>query len=250
MKKTISNIFMTAALLMAGMVVVSCEKANTPVSGTFTMTIDASKANLGGAKALALVDGTTLNATWDANDEVAVYVGENRLGTLKPIQTGNYNTTLSGKISGTISGEDELILKFCENPNYASQDGTLDYIADNCDYAEATVSVKAVEGDAIIIDGSAVFENQQAIVKFNLKNNAATPEPINAKPLVVSVGSNSYTVNPESPNSELFVAIPGFNGNVTLTATVGSDTYTKTKEGVTLENGKYYEINVNMTKVE
>ena len=48
-------------------------------------------------------------------------------------------------------------------------------------------------------------------------------------------------------NGVIFVAIPGFSDQtVNLTATVGSDTYTFTKKGITFTNGKYYEINVKM----
>ena len=48
----------------------------------------------------------------------------------------------------------------------------------------------------------------------------------------------------------LFVAIPGFSDQtVTLTATVGNDTYTYTTSSTkTFVNGKYYEIGVKMTK--
>lgn len=249
MKKTISNIFMTAALLMAGMVVVSCEKENTPVSGTFTMTIDASKANLGGTKALAEIDDS-ISATWTKDDYVYVYKGEDRIGLLQA-QSSGVNTTLSGRISGTISVEDELILKlFRETPNYTSQNGTLDYIADNCDNAVATVKVTGIDngsGDYILKTGNHVtFENKQAIVKFNLQD--ADGADIYATELVVNYNGTDYTVTPGSAAKVLYVALPDVSGKVTLTATVGDDTYTKTKSEVTLVNGKYYEITVKMEK--
>jgi hypothetical protein len=64
------------------------------------------------------------------------------------------------------------------------------------------------------------------------------------------VGSSTkYTVTPTATASDLFVAIPGISGeNVTLSAKVGSDTYTYNKTGVTFENGKYYTIGVKMTR--
>jgi hypothetical protein len=241
MKKTISNIFMTAALLMAGMVVVSCEKENTPVSGTFTMTIDASKANLGGTKALAEIDNT-ISATWTQNDEVYVYKGEAEIGLLQA-QSSGANTTLSGSISGEISKDDILILKFRETPNYTSQNGTLDYIAANCDHAVATVKVTDIISDgsgAYILktENHVTFQNQQAIVKFILQN-AATELRIN----VDNDETTEYTITPNSATTELFVAIPGIsNKSVALTA----NNSTKVETEVTLENGNYYVINVNM----
>lgn len=241
MKKTISNIFMTAALLMAGMVVVSCEKENTPVSGTFTMTIDASKANLGGTKALA-ENGNTISATWTQDDEVYVYKGGVKIGLLQA-QSSGANTTLSGRISGEISKDDILILKFRETPNYASQNGTLDDIEDYYDHAVATVKVTDIieNGSGAYIlktENHVTFQNQQAIVKFILQN-AATELRID----VDNNGTTEYTITTTPAATELFVAIPGIsNKSVALTA----NNSTKVKDNVTLVNGNYYVINVNM----
>ena len=53
----------------------------------------------------------------------------------------------------------------------------------------------------------------------------------------------------ESPTSIIFAALRGIaSTTVTLTATVGSDTYTYDKSNVTFTNGEYYEINVKMKK--
>ena len=247
MKKYLYNIFMLAAVAVA---FVSCEKENTPVDGTFTLTVDASKEGTKGTKGTKQLslDGSTLNATWAAGEQVKVYNGDTLLGTLTPQTTGSAHTKLSGTLEGTIAVGDVLTLKFL-SPDYGSQDGTLAYIAANCDYAVATVTVSGFSGDAtktIKTTGHANFVNQQAIVKFTLKNTSNAD--ISATQLVVNDGATDYTINPASAASEIYVAIPGFNGQtVRLTATVGSVGYTYEKSGATFTNGQYHEITVKMT---
>ena len=221
------------------------------VANTYSLTINASKGE-DDTRALSL-DGTKLNATWTVDEAVTVYNNTKSAelsGTLKAKKAGS-STTLSGSLSGSIEVDDVLTLKFCSDNNYHSQGGTLDYIASHCDYATATVKVAAISGGNISIEESAAsFKNQQAIVKFTLKDKADGTTALNATSLVVTVGSSTkYTVTPTATASDLFVAIPGISGeNVTLSAKVGSDTYTYNKTGVTFENGKYYTIGVKMTR--
>ena len=59
----------------------------------------------------------------------------------------------------------------------------------------------------------------------------------------------AITVTPDDAASELTVALRNENASAdtyTLTATVGSGTYTFSKSGITFENGKYYDIRVPM----
>ncbi len=59
----------------------------------------------------------------------------------------------------------------------------------------------------------------------------------------------AITVTPDAAASELTVALRNENvgaDTYTLTATVGSGTYTFSKSGITFENGKYYDIRVPM----
>ena len=258
MKKFIYNISLLAALFL---VVTACTKEDSlldsfavekeqPVSNnTYTMTVNASKGeDVATTRALSL-DGTTLNSTWAVNEEVTVYnvtKGADLGGTLKA-QSAGASTTLSGTLTGTIEKNDVLTLKF-HSPSYASQDGTLEYIAANCDYATASVTVSSVDGGNVTTD-AAHFVNQQAIVKFTLKDKADDgATSLSVSKLVVTVGANSYTITPASANNELFVAIPGFSGqSITLNAIVGSKVYTYTKPGVTFTNSQYYTRGVQMT---
>lgn len=239
-----SNIIRTmAALLIAGTAFVSCNKESEPVAGTFTMTVNAAKGD-NATKALSL-DGTTLTASWAQGESVTVHnVTRNAdLEGSLVAQGDGASTVLTGNLSGEIAEGDVLTLKFL-NPDYSMQEGTLEYIAANCDYAEATVTVASVANGKITTTGDAVFENQQAIVKFTFKNSDGT-ETLSASQLVVTVGNNSYTVTTASATGELYVAIPGFSGqDITLTATDGVSNYSYTKSNVSFAAGEYYTIEV------
>ena len=253
MKKMISSMKTLVALLMVGATVTSCSSDNemdSPKASavkTYTMTVQATKGG-DGTRALNL-DGNTLNATWTAGDVVEVWTEDGttkKYGTLTAATAGA-STTLTGTLTTAPTDQETLTLKYL-SPNYSSQDGTLTGTANSidkiCDYATATVTA-TVDGDNVTTTAAA-FKNQQAVVKFTLKNG---DDALSATKLVVAVGSTEYEVNPESAASEIYVAIPGFSDKtITLTATVGSDTYTYEKSGVTFANGKYYRVAVKMTK--
>ncbi len=212
---------------------------------TYVMTIDADKGN--DTRALSL-DDKTLNSTWAQGEEVTVYnvtKSADISGSLVA-QSSGASTTLKGTLTGTIEKGDELKLKFL-SPNYDSQEGTLEYIAANCDYAEATVTVASVDGGNITTTGTAAFANQQAIVKFVLKDEGNSP--LSASSLKVSNYANSCTVTLTPASNEIFVAIPGFSDNlITLTASAGGNTYDFAKTGVTFANSSFHIITVKMTQ--
>lgn len=252
MKKNILHFYILAVVLFAASAFTACsnndEQANSLPVNTYTITVNATKgddvSSAPSTRALSFV-GPTLTATWTYNDVVKVYKSDTYLGDLTALSSGA-STTLSGTLTGSVDVGDKLTLKFL-SPKYTSQDGTLDYIAANCDYATATVNVSAINGNNITTS-AANFANQQAIVKFSLLNGTS---PLSASPLVVTADGTSYTVTPASATDVLYVAIPGFSSkNVALAATVGSDTYTYAKTGVTFENGKYYAVSVKMSLVK
>ena len=220
---------------------------------TYQMSITASKgadSQANGPRRVLSLDENTLNAAWQAGEQVSVYnatKGADLTGYLEA-QTSGASTQLNGTLTGTIEAGDKLTLKYL-SANYTGQNGTLAYISANCDYAVAeNVEVESVDGSTIYTSAEATFVNQQAIVKFTLKNEDGSAT-IDAKPLVIEVAGGTYTVTPASATSEMFVALPGFeNKTITMTATVGSDTYTYEKANTTLSNGQYYILTVKMTK--
>ena len=242
------NFFRTlAALLIAGITFVSCTKDEEPGndSKTYSVTINATKGGDNSSKQLDL-DGNSISATWAVDEEVAVYKGSTPLGTLRATTAGT-TTTLSGTLSGEIAVSDELTLKFC-SPDYESQGGTLEYIAANCDYAEATVTVNDISGSTITTTDAA-FVNKQAIVKFTLQDYS--DNTIEASQLVVEVGGSTYTATISgSYTSTIYIALPGFSGQtVSLHATAGAVHYEYEKSGVSFSNSEYYTITVKMRKI-
>ena len=185
----------------------------TPQVKTYTLTVAAGKGDRPDTKALN-INGNTLEALWAVGEEVSVYKGEALIGTLSAKEAGS-NTTLSGSITGDLSAGDQLTLKFL-SPDYASQDGSIEYISAHCDYAVANVTVTNVEGTSVTTT-SAQFENQQAIVKFNLN--------VSARPLIVTLPKQTITVTPSSARDWLIVAVPAVSSaSVFLKATAGEKT--------------------------
>ncbi|MBO6307069.1 MAG: hypothetical protein J6M55_06145, partial [Paludibacteraceae bacterium] len=263
------NVLILSALCFAAMTLVfsGCKKeTNDPQEPakvqTYQMSIQASKgadnqAN-GPRRVISLGDGGTLTAEWQTGDVVSVF-NLTKLQQLEGVlraQSNGVNTLLTGTLSGTVEVGDNLQLRYKSksNPYYKNQNGTLDHISANCDYATATVTVAAVNDGVITTDADATFQNEQAIFKFTLLNNA-NGAALSATELVVNVGEDTYTVTPASATSVMYVALSfgPYTGpqTVTLTATADDGTYTKTvicDGDELLENGKYYQITVSMTK--
>ena len=220
---------------------------------TYTITVVADKGEAG-TKALEL-NGKTLTASWKQGEKVSVHNKTKNIdleGELVAQESGE-STTLKGTLTGTIENGDKLLLKFC-SPSYTAQEGTLDYIAANCDYATAEVDVTLPDGSSTITVTDAKFKSQQAIVKFILKENDELGSSIEGgvKSLIVkSSGTDVIAVTPTSATNELFVAIPAINGApISLQATAADDTYRGYyKTAVTFAVNKYYEIGVKMSKV-
>ena len=256
MKKYLTLIAMTVALVACGREELP-EPVEEPEAATLTyaLTVEATKGADDTSKALSIDDSgakNVLKSTWTEGDAVSVYnvtTDETLSGTLTA-QSSGASTTLKGSLTSTkgIGEGNTLQLEF-QSPSYASQNGTLEYIAANCDYAVATVSVTDTSTPSITTS-AASFENQQAIVRFTLKNKA-NDAAISVTPLTVSDGVHTYTVTPSSATGELYVALPGFSGStVSLTGLSGSDTFLYKKTGISFANGQYYEITVKMTKAE
>ena len=263
-KKILSDIRTMAALLMASATLAACssednitdEQPVQPTEQVYTMTVSASKGDAADSRpttrALSL-DGKTLNAAWAEGERVTVYnvTRSTDLGGTLVAQASGASTTLKGELTGTVAEGDQLTLKFL-SPAYNTQDGTLTGSATSidrvCDYAEATVTVASVADGNITTTAAADFQNRQAIVKFTLRDKADGTTALQASRLTVSDGTSDYTVTPAAATDELYVALPGIsNQTVTLSAAVGSATYTYEKAGVTFNDGQYYAITVKMT---
>ena len=252
---TIAGWLVVAAALMTGTAACSGDNGlDEPTTGTedapqtYTLTVEATKGGDDATRALS-IDGKTLNATWTAGDEV--YVSKDMGGgtaqtygtlTATNVSADGRSCTLTGELTTIPAVGDELTLRY-NNGGYVSQQGTLDYIATNCDNAEATVTVATV-ADGKVTTTAADFQNQQAIVKFTLKDGWGAALAVDY--LTVKYGSSTYKVTPAVSASELFIAIPGNTAKMTLTAYGARGKFTYEKAGVTFDNGKYYAVGVKM----
>lgn len=144
-----------------------------PADSVWTLTIQAAKKV--DTKALDLTgDGSTLNAYWKSTEKVKVYKDGALLGELN-VTPGDGEkptmATLSGDITveGLAQGDNLTLMIPRESWAYTGQTGTLAEIESNYDYATATVSVSAIDGQAVTTT-VADFQNQQSVYRFGFKS--------------------------------------------------------------------------------
>ncbi|MBQ6086498.1 MAG: hypothetical protein IJK96_00390 [Bacteroidales bacterium] len=245
--KKFGKLYMLAALLVAGAAFDACTAdeesliAQPEVQKTYTLTVNVGN----GADTRTLTEESgSLTASWNADDEVAVYKGEAKVGILKPTAAGA--TRLKGEVTG-VDVNDELTLKFQSDADYSAQEGTLEYIDTHCSAAVATVTVDKIEGSDLYTSDAA-FENQQSIFKFNLKYQ---DEALSVTPLTITAGELTITVAPTEGKSELYVAIPAISEKTDFqfSATSGSDSYICVIGDATVSAGKFYSVDLKMRKV-
>ncbi len=258
MKKSLALIICSCLLLLTGVVFVACSSDDDGVEQpqVYHVTVEAVLSSDAVTRALS-GDGTgDITPQWAQGEVVYVTKSDTNLGTLTPQSTGTASTKLIGTLSGAeLNVNDVLVLTYLKSPaDYSGQKGTLSDIGAN--YAIATATVKITEVGSYVKTGNATFTSQQAIVKFSLKGE--TNEPLNASQLDIKYGSTTlsltgipdatYTTNGDGV---LYVAVPAFDSQLlTLTATVGGNTYKYEKPAVSFVNGKYYPVNVRMGKNE
>lgn len=165
---------------------ISSEQPANP-TGKYIMTVQASKGDATATRGLELsADGKTLHATWTDGEKVDVYEGITRLGTLVATNSNGATCTLSGTLDKAPSASGITLTLEFNGIVQSHQYGTLDYIATHCDHAIAT-TVVTVNG-ATITGTDAIFENQQAIVKFKITDKGGNA--LNASKLVLDIDLN------------------------------------------------------------
>ena len=262
---------------------------------TYTMTVTASKCGDEATTRALTPDGNALNATWAEGEKIKVLkkvmnvdhdIIYKYLGTLSATTANGQTATFTGSLdadkvssAGDLLEGDKLLLAFPGSTlgsnddltfNYTGQDGTLGKIASSYDYCMTPtsgknnmVSVASVNDGVVTTTGTAPFTNQQAIVRFTLKDasgNAIYPTSLDItvnglektyNPLdeysPVPSGDQTLTLSLDGSTNVIYAALRGIsNKTVKLTATTSKVVYKYTKSGVTFENGKYYTIDVKM----
>ena len=186
--KTINTYILAGTLLLAGAFLAGCSKATDslqpeaaqkPEAEEEILTPEAPQGpnefilKVSSINTKALADlGETLGSEWTQGDSVRVYnvTTEQNIEGWLFAEAGGTTTTFSGTVAGNFNQGDVLRLSFL-SPNYFLQDGTLEGVASQCDYAVADVEILEVDPEAKTITTEvAEFVKQQAVVKFNLTN--------------------------------------------------------------------------------
>ena len=224
-----------------------------PPAKVCTLTVDAVKSPSAGTRALA-PDGDNITATWSTDDRVTVLnTGNVVIGTMTPFSIDGSKARLKATLNSPVHKDDQLTLVFPRSVrDYTGQKGTLADIASNYDYATASVKVNYAD-DSFVSASDAYFSNQQAIVRFSLQDKSS--KAISASSLTIAADglrqnattTGPITITPVSPVSEIYAALSGLNGIVTLTATVGTKTYTHTTSAAkSFADGRFYTVTCKM----
>ena len=241
-----NQLFTLAAVLTASAALTGCsseqlvenqkvEPAVQTAVQTYQLQIGARKSSDGLTRALE-ESGSQLLAKWSTDDKVFAYINDAAADgdaiELTPSTSGTNNTILTGSLtkSGGFTTSDVIHLYYLKKKSaydsrtYTGQDGDLDKIASDYDYATADVNILAVTptgNDNILRTSDATFTHLQAITKFTVKKKADDSDfditPIDIK----ESGLGTLTVTPGSAAHEIWVAMPGRAS----TASAASKTY-------------------------
>lgn len=255
--------------LMAGLVLAGCSKATDTLTpqriqepesqqqtpdapDTFTLKVET-------VATKALTDnGQTLGSEWKQGDSVSVYnlTAEEKIEGWLKATTDGPTTVFEGTVSGNFNQGDTLVLEFL-SPDYYMQDGTLEGLASQSDYAVSKVEVSGINPEEKTIATTvAEFEKMQAVVKFNITNRKSPVEPLKVTSFTGSgkfPGSGrllKIIVTPAAATDELYVAIPYF-GNTEITFEAkGEDgyDYRLIVPEVSFTDGLYYRRTLNMKR--
>ena len=263
-----------AALLVVGTIFMSCSNNDDmpddgqPKVQNVTLTTTISLDN--GAETRALTEGGV--KTFVAGDQIAVIYkntsGNTVIATSAALdganissdkKTATFTVSLESPAnSGTLryiypaamakTGIDtDAAIDDANTVNYAalaSQDGTLATLASNCDLCTYDGNLTA---DAKL-PATADLKNQLAICKFTIKNSGGTDITSSITNLTISDGTDLYVVTRTATEGPIYVAMKpvASSQTITLNATAGGNSYSKTVTGQTLNASKLYPINVTM----
>ena len=260
----INKHYLTFMLLLLGAVLSSCgsdddgmdsvKPVTPPASGT-SWTVDVVAETTRGLA----VSGNVLTQSWSTTDKIFVYYENQEVGVLHPETGGTSGVVkLLGNIDTPATPYNEgKELFFCYRhhmgfSDYSGQNGTLEKIASDYDFATAKAEITAVNtSERKLTVALASFQSQQAIVKFTFKRgdvNTAT------KPATFTVSApgalaNDITVTASSAFSELYVALPVSSATPAqyyITATATSPDFVGKLPSIALQKGKYYTSEVRL----
>ncbi len=264
-------------MVAAAFALLACNKEKDtnvePVQGNtihFTATIAAPGGDA--TKTTYTEDGTSINVAWKVDDQIAlVHNGVVDKATVTAVNTDG-SATIEATITGTPSDNDDVYLAYpaeavdsatpadglhftpsltCFN-KVKGQDGTLAFIQNNIDFRMGAGKL-AVSGTDASLKGSVSIPSIICIWKLTLQDESSIP--LAATKLSVNYGVYPQAVATSATGkSEYYLCvvpsfIPNATADLTIEATVGSDTYTYTKTGgAALVAGKYYQSTVTLSQ--
>lgn len=201
-------------------------------------------------------DAGKINVAWKAGDEISLYDEDNGAKCTATVGSpaADGSATISGTFSQAVEAGHNITATYPVsavnddfNAKFASQAGTIAYIQDNLDYRIGTSTI-SVEGTEATLATALQMESQIAIWKLTLQNSSS--EALSATKVTIKNGSTVLAATTTiSATSTVYLALNLKSGNIsgagiTIEATVGSDTYSYSKSGVSLAKGKYYQSTV------
>ncbi len=263
----VANIFSpVAAAALSLLFLPSCSQKEEIVEPeTYTVEFTAIKGSAQ-TRALEVKEDGYLGAPWEEGETVSVFrINPNaqtaeevyqNVGTLTA-QSSGYTTTLKGRLTGTYSVGENLTFSYKHGfkSDYREQDGTLEKIASDYDYAFANCEVFGIDSDAhtLTISSSLQFDSQQDIFKFTLKDT--TGIELEASKLVLQATAIILDQNGQQVESEGLVqyydptqmglylgpieVIPSNNTSVFYVALCGAPQYYGYGPTGTLHNARF-----------
>ncbi len=257
------KVFGIAALLLA---LAACNKVETEItpveqpSDSKGITITATLApKTADTKAVA-DGGDKITVTWAENEHIAILY---TVGSTKKVADaeitavdGSGAATITFTVDGgtpdntdctlvypyTAAKDDHTGVKDASTL-LAAQDGTLNANLD------VRVGAGTIRTTTPGLDVTTQPAAQFAIFKFTVKNADASAT-IDVKPLIITIGTQDYTITPASATSTLYAALPAVSSQTVSFSATGSDskTYTCSKDGVTFAAAKYYQSTLKMAE--
>lgn len=234
-------------------------------------------------------DGLSITAKWVAGEKIALVHStldnENNpivdVMTVDEVATDGKSATIAGKATYINDTENVYLVYVGHNDNMTTflyyldlalqdsptdlvertlgamlavgtQDGTLGTISNNLDFRLGTSNLKQTNGWATFSTDAPTLSSQFVIWKLSLSDGS---NAINASLLEITCGIDpfidTYTITPTSGTlSEFYVVLPAStNFTYKFEATDGTNNYTVTYSGVSLENAKFYRSTLTMAKI-
>ena len=149
----------------------------------------------------------------------------------------------AAKTSGYDPIDDDHTINF--NALATQQDGTLEKLSSCFDLSVFDGTAPAL----YTLPTEGTLENKLTICAFTLKNSDGSSEITGETTMIIREGTNVYTVNHWATTGPIYVAMrPTDNANIDITATTGTNIYTKSLTGKTYLAGNGYDLRLKMTQ--